>query len=267
LSNDTAFSVEFIVFRFGLTRLGKFVSLPILEKLKEQILKLTFIKQIIFDADDTLWENNVYYVQATNDLLDLFEKAGLDRRQIQKEFDELELYVVKERGYGSHNFVWILESLYERYKDLIDRPTFEKIVDRFRKHPNRKPQLFEGVIETLKYLKEKYHLYVLTKGEFKEQELKIINSGVHQIVDAYFIVPEKDDQVYREILKQHHWKAEETCMVGNSPKSDINPALRVGMYAIHIPYRDTWKLDDEPIQKADNRFFQLKKFTELKELF
>lgn len=230
-------------------------------------MKLKFIKQIVFDADDTLWENNVYYVQATNDLLDLFAKAGLDRKQIQKEFDALELWVVRERGYGSHNFVWILESLYERYKDLIDYEAFKKIVDRFKEHPNRKPALFEGVIDTLKYLKKNYDLYVLTKGEFKEQEQKIINSGVHEIVDAYFIVPEKEDEVYREILHQHHWKVEETCMVGNSPKSDINPALRVGMYAIHIPYRDTWKLDDEPIEPADGRFFKLRKFTELKKLY
>jgi len=73
--------------------------------------------------------------------------------------------------------------------------------------------------------------------------------------------------VYREILAKHKWQAEETCMVGNSPKSDINPALRVGMYAVYIPYRDTWKLDDEPIKAVDNRFFKLNRFTELKELF
>ena len=230
-------------------------------------MKLTFIRQIIFDADDTLWENNIYYVQATDDLLQLFAKAGLDRNQIQKEFDELELWVVKERGYGSQNFVWILETLFQRYKDRIDASAFLQIVDRFKEHPNRKPQLFEGVIETLRYLKKNYRLYVLTKGEFKEQEQKIINSGVHEIVDAYFIVPEKDDGVYREILQQHHWKAAETCMVGNSPKSDINPALRVGMYAVYIPYRDTWKLDNEPIQPADGRFFQLAKFSDLKKLF
>jgi len=230
-------------------------------------LKLTFIKQILFDADDTLWENNVYYVRATEDLFDLFEKAGFDRQAIQEEFDRLELQVVRERGYGSHNFVWILETLNENHNKIIDQNAFEKIVRRFKEHPNRKPQLFEGVIDTLHYLKGSYNLYVLTKGEFKEQEQKIINAGIHKIVDAYFIVPEKEDQVYREILKQHHWLAKETCMVGNSPKSDINPALRVGMYAIHIPYRDTWKLDDEPIQPADGRFFQLQKFKELKKLF
>ncbi len=230
-------------------------------------MKLSFIKQILFDADDTLWENNVYYVRATDDLLDLFENAGFDRQSIQEEFDRLELQVVRERGYGSHNFVWILETLNENHDKVIDQKAFEQIVQRFKEHPNRKPQLFDGVIDTLNYLKDKYRLYVLTKGEFKEQEQKIINAGIHEIVDGYFIVPEKEDSVYREILAKHKWQAEETCMVGNSPKSDINPALRVGMYAVYIPYRDTWKLDDEPIEAVDNRFFKLSRFTELKELF
>lgn len=49
-------------------------------------------------------------------------------------------------------------------------------------------------------------------------------------------------------------------MVGNSPKSDINPALRVGMYAIYIPYADTWKLDYEEIEPVEARFFRLKNF-------
>ncbi len=230
-------------------------------------MKLSFIKQILFDADDTLWENNVYYVRATEELLDLFEKAGFERQAIQEEFDRLELQVVRERGYGSHNFVWILETLNENHGKVIDQKAFEKIVQRFKEHPNRKPRLFDGVIDTLNYLKNKYRLYVLTKGEFKEQEQKIINAGIHEIVDGYFIVPEKEDSVYREILAKHKWRPEETCMVGNSPKSDINPALRVGMYAIYIPYRDTWKLDDEPIEAVDNRFFKLNRFTELKELF
>ncbi len=230
-------------------------------------MKLSFIKQILFDADDTLWENNVYYVRATDELFDLFEKAGFDRQTIQEEFDRLELQVVRERGYGSHNFVWILETLNENHDKVIDQKAFEQIVQRFKEHPNRKPLLFDGVIDTLNYLKDKYRLYVLTKGEFKEQEQKIINAGIHEIVDGYFIVPEKEDSVYREILAKHKWQAEETCMVGNSPKSDINPALRVGMYAVYIPYRDTWKLDDEPIKAVDNRFFKLNRFTELKELF
>jgi len=229
------------------------------------------VKQIIFDADDTLWENNIYYVQASEDFFDLTVQAGLDRDQVEKDFDALELQVVQERGYGSHNFVYILEELYRRYTQeagkQLNARRFEQIVQRFKDHPERPPRLFDGVIETLRYLKEKYDLYILTKGEFDEQEGKILRAKVNHCVRDYFILPEKNDQAYLKLIKENGWKAEETCMVGNSPKSDINPALRCGMYAIHIPYRDTWKLDDEPLMEAPGRLQVLERFTDLKKVF
>ncbi len=229
-------------------------------------MKLKHIRQILFDADDTLWENNIYYVKATEDFFDLLVPHGLDRAALEREFDELELKVVRERGYGSHNFVYILETLFERYQNYINYRDFKAIVDRFNQHPHD-PKLFPGVIETLQYLKTNYHLYVLTKGDFKEQEGKIINAGIDKLVNAYFIVPEKEDAVYKEILQKHNWQADQTCMVGNSPKSDINPALRVGMYAVYIPYANTWKLDFEQIQPVEGRYFKVERFSDLKNLF
>ena len=229
------------------------------------------IKQIIFDADDTLWENNIYYVQASNDFFDLIEEGGFPREEVVKAFDELELKVVRERGYGSHNFVYILEELFRQFsthsKKSLNKKKFAEIVQRFTAHPVNKPNLFEQVIETLKYLNNRYHLYILTKGEYDEQEGKIIRAGVADLVEKYFILPEKNDKAYRKLIEDNGWKPEETCMVGNSPKSDINPALRAGMYAIYIPYTDTWKLDDEPIEDKNGKLLVLERFSDLKNVF
>ncbi len=229
------------------------------------------IKQIIFDADDTLWENNIYYVQATTDFIDLIESGGFDRFEIQQAFDDLELKVVEERGYGSHNFVYILEELFRFYtqksKVALDAKKLEFITRRFQEHPVSIPQLFPGVIETLRFLKTKYALYVLTKGDYAEQQGKILRAGVHECVKEYFILPEKNDAAYRKLLQEHNWLPAETCMVGNSPKSDINPALRQGLFAVHIPYRDTWKLDNEPIDSGNGRFIELESFEALQKVF
>ncbi|HGY56811.1 MAG TPA: hypothetical protein ENK44_13980 [Caldithrix abyssi] len=229
------------------------------------------IKQIIFDADDTLWENNIYYVQASNDFFDLIEEGGFPREDIIKAFDDLELKVVRERGYGSHNFVYILEELFRQFtkrsKNPLDRQRLEEIIRRFKAHPVNKPNLFEQVIETLKYLNHHYHLFILTKGEYNEQEGKIIRAGVADLVEKYFILPEKNDRAYLKLIEENGWKPEETCMVGNSPKSDINPALRAGMYAIYIPYTDTWKLDDEPIEDENGKLLVVERFSDLKNIF
>ena len=229
------------------------------------------IKQIIFDADDTLWENNIYYVRASNDFYDLLGKAGFSRREVEKEFDALEIKVVEELGYGSKNFVIILEELFNRYDKRngknLDQGKFKDIVSRFSDHPTTMPDLFPGVIETLGYLKQYYALFILTKGEFEEQQGKIIRAGIDKIVDKYYVPDEKNDNTYQKLLRENNWQAHETCMVGNSPKSDINPALRKGMYAVHIPYRDTWKLDNEPIEAVNERFIEVKNFKELKNIF
>ena len=60
---------------------------------------------------------------------------------------------------------------------------------------------------------------------------------------------------------------DEICMIGNSPKSDINPALRVGMHAVFIPYPFTWKLDNEALLGDHPRLITLTKFSDLIDLF
>ncbi|MGD9487918.1 MAG: HAD hydrolase-like protein [Calditrichaceae bacterium] len=229
------------------------------------------IKRILFDADDTLWENNVYYLQAASDFFDLLSRAGISRSEVEKDFDKLEIKVVRERGYGSENFVYILKEIYQKYSSgnghNIDQDRFSSIIETFSNHPKRKPSLFSNVIETMDYLKSGYSLYVLTKGDYEEQSGKIKLSGVCDYIEDYFVPHEKNDNTYLDLLNRHAWKPEETCMVGNSPKSDINPALRTGMYAIHIPYKDTWKLDNEPIDRENERLIILNAFSDLRNIF
>jgi putative hydrolase of the HAD superfamily len=226
------------------------------------------VKQILFDADDTLWENNIHFLEANRDFFSLISKAGFKMDKIVNDFDALEKKVINERGYGSVNYIYILREIFRKYDDLsngkLDQNRLEKIIDRFSEHPLRKPQIFENVVDTLNYLRTKYKLFILTKGDKDEQTGKIIRSQLDKAVDDYFVLPEKSDREYSEILNKFNWKADETCMVGNSPKSDINPALRNGMYAIHIPYSDTWKADIEPIIDREKKLLVLNRFDELK---
>ena len=227
------------------------------------------IKQIIFDADDTLWKNNIYYLKAANDFFDLLEGTGIDREQAEDAFDKLELQIVKDFGYGSINFISILEELFRQYQisNGSNREQLNLIIEEFNSHKFKKPILFGDVFKIMERLNDYYHLYILTKGDYEEQEFKIIKSGLSTYIKKYFILDEKDDKAYAKLLTKHNWRAEETCMVGNSPKSDINPALRNNIYAVHIPYRDTWKLDIEPIVNANGKFIEVSCFKKLAEVF
>jgi putative hydrolase of the HAD superfamily len=56
-------------------------------------------------------------------------------------------------------------------------------------------------------------------------------------------------------------------MIGNSPKSDVNPALEAGLRAVFIPHAHTWTLEREDVREADGRLLTLQKFADLREHF
>jgi len=79
-------------------------------------------------------------------------------------------------------------------------------------------------------------------------------------------VPEKDAGVIRGLVTEYNLRPEQTWMVGNSPRSDINPALEAGIGAIYVPHPNTWKLEVEEIAEPEQMII-LKRFGELSALF
>jgi putative hydrolase of the HAD superfamily len=132
---------------------------------------------------------------------------------------------------------------------------------------SRPPELFDGVRETIERLAARYTLAVLTKGDPGEQNRKLKDSGIGRIFKKTFVVPEKNLDVYHQILQEQQWDPDHVCMIGNSPKSDINPALQAGLWAVYIPYPYTWKLDDEPVMHPHPRLKEIPSLTELSRYF
>ena len=56
-------------------------------------------------------------------------------------------------------------------------------------------------------------------------------------------------------------------MIGNSPKSDINPALEAGINAVFVPHEHTWRLEHEEVRAGAGRLLTLTRFSELREHF
>jgi putative hydrolase of the HAD superfamily len=75
-------------------------------------------------------------------------------------------------------------------------------------------------------------------------------SGLREYFSAVEIVAEKDASTYRSAMAKYALAADTTWMVGNSPKSDINPALAAGLNAIFIPHGNTWILEHEEVAMA-----------------
>jgi putative hydrolase of the HAD superfamily len=129
--------------------------------------------------------------------------------------------------------------------------------------------MLPNVPETLQYLSERHHLILLTKGAFPEQSSKVERSGLKEYFAAVEIVAEKEVSVYQSISSKYGLSPDCTWMVGNSPKSDINPALAAGLNAVFVPHDQTWVLEHEALAEAQPplRLLVLDKFSDLQKYF
>lgn len=222
-------------------------------------------QSLLIDADDTLWENNIYFEQATHHFLDFLDHSRLSRAEVRLVIDEIE----KLMGYGTANFT---KSLLETYQRLAEKEINQEDLQQVRlfgEQINSHPlELLEGVRETLAYLANRHDLTLLTKGDQEEQKLKIERSGIEEFFQQALIVPEKNQETYKQIVSELQLDPRKTWMIGNSPRSDINPALAVGLNAVFIPHPHTWHLEhEETATPEQSQLLILARFSELQTHF
>ena len=223
---------------------------------------------LLIDADDTLWENNIYFERAFEDFVAFLDHSAMAPDEVRAVLDEIEGANARIHGYGSLSFGRNLRQCYEHLaeravcaEDLSKVMAFaEQILD----HPI---QTIEGVPETLEYLSARHDLTIFTKGNPEEQKLKIDRSGLGKFFRHTAIVKEKDAAAYRLLVENRGLEPARTWMVGNSPKSDINPAMAAGLNAVFIPHAHTWVLEREEIRPGAGKLMKLAGFGELRNHF
>ena len=223
---------------------------------------------LLIDGDDTLWENNVYFEQAIEEFIDFLGHSSMPREQVRASLDEVERMNVPVHGYGSAAFTKNLQQTYERLAERDLRPDdIEHVLQLGQRIANQPVQLMPDVAETVSYLAGRHDLMLLTKGHPEEQRLKIERSGLEPRFAATAVVNEKALETYRAIVQERQLDPTRTWMIGNSPRSDINPALQAGLNAVFIPHEHTWRLEKEEVVPADERLLILQAFRELRTHF
>jgi putative hydrolase of the HAD superfamily len=221
--------------------------------------------QLLIDADDTLWENNIFFEQAIHAFITFLNHSQLTPGEVRAVLDDVERLM----GYGSANFTRSLVETYRRLaeKDMQDEDVQQvrRFGEQLRSHPL---QLLVGVKETLDYLSARHDLVLLTKGDFEEQKLKVERSGIEECFRQVIIVPEKDVATYHRVVAELQINPQQTWMVGNSPRSDINPALAAGLNAVYIPHPHTWHFEHEEVQNnGEGQLLTLSAFANLRTYF
>lgn len=231
-------------------------------------MALKNIKTIAFDADDTLWENEILFRNAEKNycsvLSEFQSKEKILSSLLLTELGNMEIY-----GYGIKAFVLsMIENAFIISDKKITASQTSLIIDIGKKMLKNKVILMDGVKETLSALYGQFNLILATKGDLLDQERKLKESGLLNFFSHVEIMTEKHEENFKRLLNDTETHADNFLMVGNSVKSDILPVLNLGGHAAYIPYKNTWALEYSDSSKIENdRFFQLKNMREIPTLF
>lgn len=223
-------------------------------------------RALLIDADDTLWENNILYLRCAAQFEEFMASLGFERDAVGETLAACETDVIPTYGYGPDGFVVSLGLACERLMRQRGQEAGPALLDKARSfgEATLSPPmvLIPGVEPTLTALRPSTLLAMVTKGGEQTQHSKIERSGLGPLFDALYVVPEKDTHTYRRIVSDLALDRSCTWMVGNSPRSDINPATEVGLGGIFIPNDHTWMAEEQDILRPE-MVVRLQRFVDL----
>ena len=225
---------------------------------------------LLIDADDTLWENNIYFERAIADFIAYLDHHQHPPLEVRRVLNRCEHATIEAHGYGMASFE---RSLVDCFTELSDSPPSseqrQRIAAFAQSISDHAIELLPGVAETLPLLAARHRLILVTKGNAREQQRKLDRSGIHMHFTAVEIPPEKHSDAYREIVARYSLAHETTWMIGNSPRSDINPAIAAGLHAVYMHHPNTWVLEHDYLSQPvpPQRLLQLDRFDALADHF
>jgi len=196
---------------------------------------------IALDADDTLWDNESFYIDAKEEFVDLLQIYEPDTARVKARLEHIEEANVAIYGYGIKSFLLsMVEAALDVSDGLISGEHLQDVIDLGRYMLSSPVQVFPHTEETLAALAQKWGLMLITKGDVFEQSQKIERTGLAKYFRIVEIVGLKTPEVYAGLLQRHKIDPRRFLMVGNSLRSDIQPVLALGGQAVYIPYKNTW---------------------------
>lgn len=225
---------------------------------------------LLIDADDTLWANNIYFERAIASFIAYLDHGRHTAAEVRAVLNRCEHSTIATHGYGMASFERSLIDCFTQLSEAAPSEDQRQRISGFaRCIADEAIELLHGVAETLPTLAQRHRLILVTKGNRLEQQRKIERSGIHQHFTAIEIPAEKHPETYRDIVDRHGLTPEITWMIGNSPRSDINPALAAGLNAVYLHRADTWILEREnlALPKPPQRLLQLDRFDALENYF
>lgn len=206
---------------------------------------------LLFDLDDTLIHCNSQFntilIQFIDYMMIKFSVYSPDLFEIKHYQQSIHIEGIKKQGLKAECFPNSLLKTYynfcqkygEKHLDFDENFLFKLGFSVY----DQPVELFQNVDITLhKLLQKDCKLFLYTGGDYKIQKKKIEKAGLYNYFpeDHICVTEYKNSISLKEAIDNWNLKPEITWMIGNSLKTDILPALQIGLKAIYIPLEDDW---------------------------
>jgi putative hydrolase of the HAD superfamily len=227
---------------------------------------------LILDLDDTLIHCNKYFKESKNKFAFVMRKwfKNLSKEELMRKKTELDIKNVEEHGLHSINYPVSLVETYlyfcKKYKKKLDNKKIEQIRQIGQSVFERKVEPFPHTFDVLHKLQNDGHrLCLFTGGDVANQLRKINQLNLEPFfTDGVFIFEKKDKQALKKVLYELKADKKFTWMIGNSMRTDIIPAIELGINAIHIPSEIEWSYNVMDVEiEPSGTFAQLPSLQEL----
>jgi len=217
---------------------------------------MTPIELVLVDFDDTIVETAPRFQNARATLFRLLMEAGFPEEACDRvHHHEVDPVMLQKHGLGPGRLAHSFPETYRRLCDATGRspdPALVEEVTRLARTVVGTPPLIEGSLRALARIADHFPTIVYTQSGEPDYQLRCVrDAGVCDIlgVERVCVADVKTAARMREVLDAHDVKrADAAWMIGNSIRSDINPALEVGANAILIEIDDPWHHDEvEPV--------------------
>ena len=210
-----------------------------------------------FDADDTLWHHEKYFVATKERFVSLLSSFA-EPAHVDKQLHDTEIRNVVHYGFGVKSFTLsMIETAVAVSDNCVPAPVIADILQLGREMLVHPVDPFPGVRETLDSLKASHKLLVVTRGDLFDQERKLAASGLLGYFDEIEIVSDKTRLVYDRIFTRHGNGPARAMMIGNSMRADVVPAIEAGAFGVHIPSDYVWSMDLDSDPRDTSRFRRL----------
>ncbi len=212
---------------------------------------------VIFDGDDTLWETMPAYNLAKRRFFEEMELLGFKKQQVELHFEKTDIENVKRLGFSRKRFSSSMIETYHyfcrRYQVAIRKAIENRINGIGEGVVSSRPRVHGRAHAVLSQLRMHYRLILATKGEAEVQNMRIKESTLGPYFDRIYIFDLKTKRELNLIVEENDLPRKESWAVGNSLRSDIHPALEVGLKAIWIP-QYTWDYEEAPFEHSGDLF-------------